>query len=150
MNDRFLVDEDLTPELVSVAWELGFEAHHVAHFGLSGKPDRVVFEKVLEGGFVFVSNNREDWNSLVSKVDLHGGLIIIRPRCRRDVQKALFRAALVHAQKIGGLLNKVLEIDGSATIAVFDVPRPAACRPADESLSTSEAMSRPAATWVPE
>jgi predicted nuclease of predicted toxin-antitoxin system len=41
-----LIDECLSPELVGIAHESGFEAHHVAHCGLSGAKDAAVFEKV--------------------------------------------------------------------------------------------------------
>src|ERR1700746_3601643 len=97
MNDPILIDECLTPELAPIAHDFGLEAHHVAHMGLKSKTDRAIFEHVAERGFLFVTNNREDWHTLVSKVDLHAGLIIIVPNCRRAQQKVLFRTALEHA-----------------------------------------------------
>jgi predicted nuclease of predicted toxin-antitoxin system len=36
---RFLIDECLHESLVGVAQRAGFEATHVNHLGLSGKPD---------------------------------------------------------------------------------------------------------------
>jgi predicted nuclease of predicted toxin-antitoxin system len=124
MNERLLVDECLTPELVPIACEFGFEAYHVAHIGLSGEPDRIVFQRVMNDNFLFVTNDREDWNALISRVDLHAGLLVIRPRCRREVQKTLFRTALVEVRAVGGLLNKVLEIDENADVAICDLPNP--------------------------
>jgi predicted nuclease of predicted toxin-antitoxin system len=144
MSDRLLVDECLTPELVPIACEFGFEAYHVAHIGLSGEPDRIVFRRVVADGFLFVTNDREDWNALVSRVDLHAGLLVIRPRCRRELQKTHFRAALVHVQAIGGLLNKVMEIDQRAEIATFDLPRPVTPQPIDEGASDDPPRHRPA------
>jgi predicted nuclease of predicted toxin-antitoxin system len=145
MSERLLVDECLTPELVPIAHAFGFEAYHVVHIGLSGEPDRVVFHRAVAEGFLFVTNDREDWNALVSRGDLHAGLLVIRPCCRREVQKALFRTALAHVQAIGGLMSKVLEIDESAGIATFDLPRPVTLRPAGEGVgpqSDNPAVSR--------
>jgi hypothetical protein len=88
--------------------------------GLESKKDPVIFKRVAERGFVFVTNNRLDWHKLVSRVELHAGLIIILPNCRSTQQKVLFRAALEHAIAIGGLTNKVLEIDAEGTIGVYD------------------------------
>ena len=126
MNDPILIDECLTPELASIAHDLGLEAHHVAYIGLTSKTDRAIFERVEERGFVFVTNNREDWHKLVSKADLHAGLIVILPNCRGAQQKVLFRAALEHAIAIGGLTNKVLEIDAGGAIGVYNLPGPSA------------------------
>jgi hypothetical protein len=56
VNDPFLIDECLSAELPAIAHEFGLEAYHIAHFGLAGVPDHVVFEKVRERGFVFVTN----------------------------------------------------------------------------------------------
>jgi len=147
MNERLLVDECLTPELVPIACEFGFEAYHVVHIGLGGEPDRVVFRTVMDDGFLFVTNDREDWNALVSRVDLHAGLLVIRPRCRREVQKKLFRAALARVQAIGGLMNKVLEIDEAAEIAIFDLPRPVAPWPVEEEIAPLS--GKPAASGAP-
>jgi predicted nuclease of predicted toxin-antitoxin system len=66
VSDPFLIDECLSAELPAIAHALGFEAYHVAHFGFAGAPDHVVFAKVSERGFVFVTNNR------VLEVEQHG------------------------------------------------------------------------------
>ena len=69
MNDPLLIDECLSAELPALAHELGFEAYHVAHFGLAGAPDHVVFAKVKERGFIFVTNNRDDFVELACRLD---------------------------------------------------------------------------------
>jgi len=122
MNDRILIDECLSIQLAQVAHELGFEAYHVAHHGMSGLKDSAIFAEIARGGFIFVTNNREDFVALAAAVDLHAGLIVIVPNVRREVQKALFRAALQHVLKIGSMLNRVLEIDLRGDIRVYDLP----------------------------
>ena len=135
MTDRLIVDECLTPDLVPIAHEAGFEAYHVAYFGLSGRADHIVFETVASGGFIFVTNDREDWRTLFSTTDLHAGLIVILPNCRRDAQKTLFRAALNRVKEIGGLDNKVLEINANGEIAVSSLGRIMGCEEENIALA---------------
>src|SRR5689334_18733389 len=103
MSDRILIDECLSVELTQVAHELGFEAYHVAHHGMSGLKDYELVAKISEGGFIFVTNNRDDFVDLVAKADLHAGLIVIVPNVRREAQTKLFRAALEHVRMAGSM-----------------------------------------------
>jgi predicted nuclease of predicted toxin-antitoxin system len=122
MSDPILVDECLSVELPRVAHELGFEAYHVVHYGLSGLKDAALFARIYERGFVFVTNDRDDFIDLIAKVDLHAGLIVILPSVRSEVQKVLFRAALEHVLKIGSMMNRVLEVGADCEIHVYDLP----------------------------
>jgi predicted nuclease of predicted toxin-antitoxin system len=45
---RFLVDECLHESLVGVAHGAGFEATHVNHLGLSGKPDWELADRIVK------------------------------------------------------------------------------------------------------
>ena len=58
---RFLVDECLHESLVGVAHATGFEATHVNHLGLSGRPDCALAERIIKDEFTFVTNNRVDF-----------------------------------------------------------------------------------------
>jgi predicted nuclease of predicted toxin-antitoxin system len=122
VNDPLLIDECLSAELPAIAHELGFEAYHVARFGLAGAPDHAIFAKVAERGFTFVTNNRDDFVELAGRVDLHGGLIVLMSQGRRESQKAMLRAALLHVREIGGLINRVLEVQQDGQITVFELP----------------------------
>jgi len=42
---------------VAVANHAGYEAHHVVHLGLQGKPDEILMQRVREQEFTFVTNN---------------------------------------------------------------------------------------------
>lgn len=123
MSAGMLIDECLSPELVGLAHESGFEAYHVAHYGLSGAKDSAVFEKVAERGFIFVTNNRGDFIELVEKAELHAGLIVIVPQVRREGQKIFFKRALDRLKQVGDLTNKILEVDENGEVAVYDLPR---------------------------
>ena len=122
MSERFLIDECLTVELVRIAHEAGFEAHHVAHIGLSGASDRTIFQRVQAEGFVFVTNNRDDFLALARSVDLHAGVVIILPSCRREAQAILFEAALHRVREIGAMVNLVLEVDEKGVVALYQMP----------------------------
>lgn len=72
---RFLIDECLHESLLGVAHGAGFEAAHVNHLGLSGKPDWELTERIVKDEFTFVTNNRLDSLRLFGKMELHAGLI---------------------------------------------------------------------------
>ena len=93
---RFLIDECLHESLVGVAHGAGFEATHVNHLGLSGKPDWALADRILRDEFTFVTNNRVDFIRLFARMKLHAGLIIIVPNAEPAVQRALFEAAILY------------------------------------------------------
>jgi hypothetical protein len=68
--------------------------------------------------------NRDEFLELIEKVDLHAGLIVFMSQGRREAQKAMFRAALLHVLKMGGLINRVLEVEQDCEIRVYELPPP--------------------------
>jgi predicted nuclease of predicted toxin-antitoxin system len=106
---RFLIDECLHESLVGVAHAAGFEATHVNHLGLSGKPDWELAERIAEDEFTFITNNRVDFILLFGNMELHAGLIILVPNVVPALQRALFEAAI---QYLGGrdLINAAIEV----------------------------------------
>jgi predicted nuclease of predicted toxin-antitoxin system len=106
---KFLIDECLHGSLVGVAHAAGFEAMHVNHLGLSGKPDWELAERVVNDEFTFVTNNRVDFIRLFGNMQLHAGLIVIVPNVAPALQRALFEAAI---QYLTGrdLINAVIEV----------------------------------------
>jgi predicted nuclease of predicted toxin-antitoxin system len=105
---RFLIDECLHESLVGLAHAAGFEATHVNHLGLSGRPDWVLADRIVKGEFTFVTNNRADFIQLFGEMDLHPGLIVLVPNVVPAMQRALFQAAI---QYLAGrdLVNSVIE-----------------------------------------
>jgi predicted nuclease of predicted toxin-antitoxin system len=106
---RFLVDECLHESLVGVAHGRGFEATHVNHLGLSGKPDWELADRIVKDEFTFVTNNRVDFMRLFGKMELHAGLIVIAPNVVPSVQRALFEAGILY---LAGkeLINSAIEV----------------------------------------
>jgi predicted nuclease of predicted toxin-antitoxin system len=106
---RFLIDECLHESLVGVAHTAGFEATHVNHLGLGGKPDWGLADRIVNDEYTFVTNNRVDFIRLFDKIELHAGLIVIVPNVVPVVQCATFKAAIRYF--VGrDLVNSVVEV----------------------------------------
>jgi predicted nuclease of predicted toxin-antitoxin system len=106
---RFSIDKCLHESLVGVAHGAGFEATHVNHLGLSGKPDWELADRIVKDEFTFVTNNRVDFVRLFGKMELHAGLIIIVPNLAPSLQRALFEVAILY---LAGkeLINSAIEM----------------------------------------
>jgi len=122
---RFLIDECLTIDLVSVAHQAGHEAHHAAHVGKAGWKDWNVARHAAAGDFVVVTNNASDFRQLYAAQPLHAGLVIIIPSVDRVRQQQLFRGALDELAQIGEPINRVLEVNiesDEATFRLYEFP----------------------------
>ncbi len=122
---RFLIDECLSLDLVSVATEAGYEAYHVVHVGKAGWKDWNVASYAGEGDFIVVTNNGDDFRKLYATRLLHAGLVILVPNDGRAVQKRLFTGALDYLADAGEPINRVLEVDLKAediTFRLYDLP----------------------------
>jgi len=109
---NFLIDECLHTSLVAVAQARGHQAAHVNWLGLSGTTDWDLMPRIVEGDYVFVTNNAQDFRRLYRGEPLHAGLVIIIPQRPPSEQRALFETAL---EEIGedsdALVNEAVEID---------------------------------------
>ena len=122
---RFLIDECLSVDLVSVAGQAGHDAQHVAHAGKAGWKDWNVTRYARDGDFILVTNNASDFRRLYAAEPLHAGLVILIPVVDRVVQQRLFRAALDELAVIGEPVNRVLEVDldgEDVTLTLYDLP----------------------------
>ena len=122
---RFLIDECLSVDLVTVAGQCGHEAQHVAHVGRAGWKDWNVARYASDGDFILVTNNASDFRQLYAAQPLHAGLVILMPVVGRDLQQRLFRAALDELAVIGEPVNRVLEVDldgEEVTFTLYDFP----------------------------
>ncbi len=68
---RFLIDECLSIDLVSIASQAGHEAQHVAHVGNAGWKDWNIARHAAEGDFVLVTNNASDFRMLCGAAVVH-------------------------------------------------------------------------------
>ena len=67
MRDPFLIDECLSPDLVALAHERGFDATHVVFHGLAGTSDRDLLPVIRHEGFAFVTSNAKDFLKLYAR-----------------------------------------------------------------------------------
>ena len=119
---KFLIDECLSPALVSVAHDHGFEAYHVAHRGWSGLKDPQLLQQLVENELILVTNNREDFLSLMSGVELHPGLVVVLDTVRRQQQVELLTAVLEALRPRRSMINKVAEVASDGKVSIYDLP----------------------------
>ena len=129
---KFLIDECLSPTLAELARERGhLESTHVTWLGLGGTKDWTIARHAVDGGFVFVTNNRLDFLKLYKREELHGGLICLNaPHLTMDgaQQRRLFALALSRLPAAEPY-NEVLEItiDQTGAVIVDRYPHPDSC-----------------------
>lgn len=134
---RFLIDENLTPDLCAIAHAELIEASHLRDLGLLQTKDWHLAPIIFEGGFSFVTNNGSDFRGNpehpgqrgeYAHVELHAGLICLNGVVNYADQIAAFEAAIeILRQKNWMLDNGVLEvwlIDGRFEIDLYDLPAP--------------------------
>ena len=109
---RFLIDECLSPALVTPAQNAGFQADHVVHMGWRGLKDWQLLPLIERHSYVFVTNNRVDFLKLHSSLQLHSGLVVIAPNVPLNEQLFPFERALERIVTLPDLINQALEIDG--------------------------------------
>lgn len=107
------MDECLHTSLVGVAHDLGYAADHVNFLGLRSVADWVLMPRIIAGGYVFVTNDRQDFLHLYGKRRLHQGLVILIPSVGPKEQGQLFRAVLEYVRK-KDLTGTVLEVQQKA------------------------------------
>ena len=123
---RFLVDENLSPALVDLARERGYEAMHVNHLGLRTDTDWDLLRIIAEQDWVLVTNNAIEFRGRYRRIELHPGVVFLLPAVRRTQQVRLFEAALDHVHLHPDLTNQALDValdpTGNVTVTSYDLP----------------------------
>ena len=119
-----MIDECLSKALVQVAVGRGYPADFVPHIGKAGMSDRDLVPVIEAGGYVFATNNGQDFLALYGAMPLHAGLVIILPSVRRAEQVRLFNLALDRLDQLDDLINQVMEIDASGAVIVRPLAAP--------------------------
>ena len=127
MTLRLLLDEHISPSLTAKLAEIGVFAQAVAHVGLSGQPDRVVWAFALQHEMAVVTTNVADFLDLADDAELHPGLILLRESgLNRQQQWDRLEPAVRFVQAQQGadyLLNKVIDILSPGELRVLLVPK---------------------------
>jgi hypothetical protein len=119
---KFLLDENLSPELVELAVAAGYGSSTcVRDRGLAGLPDWKLMDIVIEQDFTLVTLNNIDFRGadpskpggLYSKQEVHAGLVCLSADSQMDIdsQKIIFQAVLDVLKDQPDLINKVLEFE---------------------------------------
>lgn len=125
MNDPFLIDECLSPDLVALAHAKGHHATHVVYRGLQGAADADLLPIIRTENFVLVTNNGRDFLRLYASEDVHPGLVIIVPGgIGAEMQVKLFGHALEAIEAQPDLMNKVIEVYLDQTVELREWPVP--------------------------
>lgn len=128
---RLWFDEDLSPTLVRVANQLGFEATCNRDRGLLGATDPTLRAVVQAEGFVFVTDNAADFAPMYARDDVHPGLIAMPGAYGRDRQQEIVAGVLAWvdraAQAAGEtsaafMVNSLVEADRDGECTVRDLP----------------------------
>lgn len=120
-------DEDLSPTLVQVANERGFEATCNRGRGVLGHKDAQLRSLVQGEGHVFVTDNASDFRPMYARDEVHPGLVVMPGEFGRDHQQQLARGVvdwIVNSAAEAGeapadfMLNKLVEVsdDGACTV----------------------------------
>ena len=126
---KFLVDECLSPDLVTIARSRGHaESTHVTWLGLRSRKDWAIVRRAIADGYVLVTNNTTDFMALLRREKVHAGLVCINVahgRMSLDVQKRLFALALdrlADHEPINELLEITLNESRSVQVERYDFP----------------------------
>lgn len=117
---KFLIDECLHPSLVAVLQAGGHEAYHVSHLGLSSMKDHALMVRIVEGDFVFVTNNAVDFRRLYRRHGLHAGLVVVVQQVAPARQRSLMIALLQEPAVGGEPVNEAIEVRIHGDAVVFD------------------------------
>ena len=124
---RILLDEHVSPSLVSKLADKGVLAVAVAHVGLSGEPDAKIWNYAFENNFVVVTGNARDFIRLLD-VEVHPGLIVLREGgLTRHEHWDRIQPVIEHILESSDdnfLVNKLLEISGVDEWEIREIPKP--------------------------
>jgi predicted nuclease of predicted toxin-antitoxin system len=74
----FLVDESVPLSAGAALREEGHNARHVVDVGLRGAPDKAIFARAQEEGWIIVTRDLDFGNLLDYPLGTHAGIIVLR------------------------------------------------------------------------
>lgn len=124
---QFLLDEHISPTLVSKLASLGFYGVAVPHIGLSGASDAEVWRYAYDHNMIVVTTNAKDFLALLD-VEVHPGLIVLREsglsRAEQWERIEPVLQFLSGKSDEGFMLNKVIEVSAPSRFSVREIPSP--------------------------
>jgi hypothetical protein len=102
-----------------------FNAYHVTRRGWGSDSDSELLAHMLDEDLTLVTNNWKDFRPMISRAELHPGVIAILANVRRERQKVLFAAAIAEitgADPPLDMVNTVLEVNEEGCVARYELP----------------------------
>jgi predicted nuclease of predicted toxin-antitoxin system len=127
---KLFVDENLSPTLVRVAHDHGYDATCSRDRDLLGLSDHRLLALCVEEERVLVTENAGDFRALCATAGIHPGLILL-PSTTGEQQRRLFATLLEHVATSAGaaneepadfMLDRVIEIDNDGAITMESLP----------------------------
>jgi predicted nuclease of predicted toxin-antitoxin system len=127
---KLWIDEDLSPTLVAVCHEAGYQATSVRDRGKLSTKDHALAKIVLDEGWVLVTNNAGDFLKLAAIAGVHPGLMFIElgsAQQERDWLAAGIayiesRALAAKDSTEGLMVNRVVEVDEKGGCSDYEWP----------------------------
>jgi hypothetical protein len=94
----------------------------VVHRGWAGLPDYRLLDHALREELTLVTNNSKDFKRLLSRAQVHPGLVITKQCVEPGLQQRLFALALKRLAKLADLINRALEIDADGRLNLYELP----------------------------
>src|SRR5262245_8085575 len=92
---RLILDECMSPQLVSLLWDKGYDVIHVRNRGLNGKADHTIWRFAIDDVRTVCTINGKDFKKLAAATGLHPGLIVIPSGCAPLAQFDMTMTALM-------------------------------------------------------
>jgi len=122
MSGMLLLDECMSPRIVTDLWQLGVDTVHVRDRGLLGAPDYVLWNYAQVEQRTVCTINAADFAKLARSTRDHSGLVIIPSGGPASDQLSWVGAAVSWvstSNSVGGFLNHYIEVgeDGQIVLA---------------------------------
>jgi len=124
---RFLIDENLSPDLVERARTRGYEAMAVRDLGLLSEKDWDLLRRVEEDAWTLVTNNVHEFRGRYrTHIALHAGLVLLEGVSGLAAQVEAFEAALDDIDSSRDLTNTEVLVERLGPrryrVSRFDLP----------------------------
>jgi predicted nuclease of predicted toxin-antitoxin system len=123
---RFFIDESLSPGLARRLNDRMIDAIHPRDVGRCGELDHVVLSRAIDEDGVIVTENKKDFQKLVSIVVLHPGLVVLPASAgsEKSWEHLTAALALIEAQPRPDdyMVNRVIEVLGDGSLGVAILP----------------------------
>lgn len=124
---KLLIDENLSIRLPEWLAERDIYAEHVAHRGLQGQPDHVLWEYANGHDLITVTVNVRDYLKLAGRTEIHTGIIAIRESnltAEEQLWRILSAIDEIQNRQEGHLINQILEVRDASEMRWLEIPKP--------------------------